>query len=135
MRDSISPFLAGVNALDSDPSRTSSPSNRSAQFLFSRGELLPLTVPSGAGRLYVPVSNNHGRVRSPTPPVKNGASRCDSFAKSGRILFSQQPEGRRNLRCAANGRLSFRFHESRWRDAQFKSQEKGYEKNIMRVSG
>jgi hypothetical protein len=23
---------------------------------------------------------------------KNGASRCDSFAKSGRILFSQQPE-------------------------------------------
>ena len=54
MRDSISPFLAGVNALDSDPSRTSSPSNRSAQFLFSRGELLPLTVPSGAGRLYVP---------------------------------------------------------------------------------
>src|SRR6266576_5981216 len=27
-----------------------------AQFLFSRGELLPLTVPSGAGRLYVHVT-------------------------------------------------------------------------------
>src|SRR5439155_23789909 len=71
--------------------------------------------------------------KGPEPDAsgKNGASRCDSFAKSGRILFSQQPEGRRKLRCAANGRLNFHFHESRWRDAQFKSQEKGYE-YIMR---
>ena len=30
---------------------------------------------------------------------------------------------------------SVRFHESRWREAEFKNQEKGYEKNIMRVNG
>jgi hypothetical protein len=80
--------LSGVNALDSNPSRSSSPSNWSAQLLFSRGELLPLTVPSGAGSRYVPV--NRTTQEDPeldTTPWKESSLRLNSFHWVDRILF------------------------------------------------
>ena len=48
--EALEAVLVRLDAPDSNPSLHSSCSNRSAQFLFLHGKLLPLTVPSEAGR-------------------------------------------------------------------------------------
>jgi DNA-directed RNA polymerase subunit RPC12/RpoP len=52
----------------------------------ARGDLLILTVPGAESLCFS--ERGAGRVRSSTPSGKNGASRSDSFIKSGRTLFS-----------------------------------------------
>jgi hypothetical protein len=46
-------------------------------------------------------------------------------------LTGAQGSGR-NHKMRGECPTQFRFHESRWREAEFKNQEKGYEKKALR---